>query len=195
LLETSLAHGEVVFVDTRSTEDFARGVVPGSLNIPAGRSFATRASWVIDPERVGKPIVLVARDEAEASDLRDKLSRVGVDDVVGYVSSLRGLRKRRVASVAAEDIEQLGGPFILDVRTKGEYEAGHIPGAVQLHAGRVMWHLDELPRDRPIVVYCQTGGRSAVVASALRAAGFDNVVELEGSYESYKKAKEPTTKA
>ncbi len=187
-LETSLARGEVVLVDTRPTEDFGKGSVPGSLDIPAGRSFATKASWVIDPETDARPIVLLARDEAEASDLRDKLSYVGVDNVSGYVSGLRGLRKQRVALVAPEGLEQLGDPFILDVRTKGEYDAGHIPGAVQLHAGRVMWHLDELPRDRPIVAYCQTGSRAAVVASALRAAGFGDVVELEGSYEGYEKA-------
>jgi hydroxyacylglutathione hydrolase len=44
-------------------------------------------------------------------------------------------------------------------------------------------------------VYCQTGSRSAVVASALRAAGFENVAELEGSYEGYEKAKERTVEA
>ena len=194
-LEASLTAGENILVDTRPSENFARGAVPGSLDIPAGRSFATRASWVLDPEKDARPIVLLAGNEAEASDLRDKLSRVGVDNVAGYVSSLRGLRKERVAFVAPEDLEELGNPFVLDVRAKREYEAGHIPGATRLHGGRVMWHLDELPRDRPIVVYCQSGSRSAVVASALRAAGFDEVVELEGSYEGYKKAKELTAKA
>jgi hydroxyacylglutathione hydrolase len=194
-LEASLTAGENVLVDTRPSEDFARGAVPGSLDIPAGKSFATRASWVVDPEKDARPIVLLARDEAEASGLRDKLSRVGVDDVVGYVTSLRGLRKERVAFVAPEELEELGDPFILDVRAKSEYEAGHIPGATRLHGGSVMWHLDELPRDRPIVVYCQSGSRSAVVASALRAAGFEDVVELEGSYEGYKRAKELTAKA
>jgi hydroxyacylglutathione hydrolase len=44
-------------------------------------------------------------------------------------------------------------------------------------------------------VHCQTGSRSAVVASALRTAGFDNVVELEGSYEGYENVQERTVKA
>jgi hydroxyacylglutathione hydrolase len=192
-LGTSLACGEVKFVDTRASEDFARGAVPGSLNIPAGGSFATRASWVIDPEKDGRPIVVLARNKAEASDLRDKLSYVGIDNVVGYVTSLRGLQNERVGFVSPEELEGLGDPFVLDVREKDEHEASHIPGAIQLHGGRVMWHLDELPHDRPIVAHCQTGTRSAVVASALRAAGFDNVVELEGSYEGYQKAQERRT--
>jgi hydroxyacylglutathione hydrolase len=115
--------------------------------------------------------VLLAGDEAEASALRDKLSYVGIDKVVGYVTNLRGLQNERVGFVSPEELEELGDPFVLDVREKDEYEASHIPGAIQLHGGRVMWHLDELPRDRP------------------------NVVELEGSYEGYQKAQERTVKA
>jgi rhodanese-related sulfurtransferase len=78
----------------------------------------------------------------------------------------------RVSTVSPERLQELGNPFVLDVRAKAEYVASHIPGAIRLHGGRVMWHLDELPHDRPIVVHCQTGSRSAVVASALRTAGF-----------------------
>ena len=137
--------------------------------------------------------MLLARNEAEASELRNKLSYVGLDNVVGYVTSLRALQKERVAFVSPERLEELEDPFVLDVRAKGE--SGHIPGVIQLHGGRVMWHLDELPRDRTIVVHCQTGTRSAVVASALRAAGFDNVVELEGGYEGWEKAQERMVKA
>jgi hydroxyacylglutathione hydrolase len=194
-LEASLAAGEVILVDTRPSEDFARGAVPGSLNIPAGGSFVTRASWIIDPDKDGRPIILLARDEAEASGLRDKLSYLGVDNVVGYLTRVRGLRKERVPFLAPEDLEKLGDPFVLDVRAKSEYDAGHIPGSTRLHGGRVMWHLDELPREQPIVLYCQTGSRSAVIASALRAAGFDNVVELEGSYEGWMKAQDAQGRA
>ena len=73
---------------------------------------------------------------------------------------------------------------LLDVRAKSEYTAGHIPGATQLHGGRVLWNLDQLPGEGAIVTYCQSGTRSSVAASGLRNAGFD-VVELEGSYEGW----------
>ena len=194
-LRMLLNDDEVVFVDTRAPEEFKVGAVPGSLNIPAEASFAIRASWVTDPEKDGRPIVLLARGEAGVRTLRDKLARVGIDNVVGWVTSLRGFQKEGVAFVSSEELEELEDPFVLDVRARGEYEAGHIPGATQLHGGRIMWHLDELPRDRTIVVHCQTGTRSAVVASALRAAGFGGLVELEGSYEGYEKAQERTVKS
>jgi hydroxyacylglutathione hydrolase len=187
--------GEIVFVDTRDQEAYAEGSVPGALYVPAGTSFATWAPWIIDPEREERPIVVLARDGADAYELRDKLARVGIDNVAGYVTSLEGVEKEPVPTVTPDKLEDAGEVFVLDVREKGEHEAGHISGSTQLYGGRVMWRLDELPRDRTIVIHCQTGSRSAVVASGLRAAGFGAVVELEGSYEGWVKAQTRTVKA
>ncbi|CAN5526956.1 MBL fold metallo-hydrolase [soil metagenome] len=194
-LKEKLEEREVIFVDTRVPESFVKGAVPGSINVTAGSNFASWASWVIDPEKDARPIVMLANGEEGAEELRAKLSYVGVDNTVGYVTSLEGLEREEVPTVSPDDLEKLEEPFILDVRAKSEYEAGHIPEATQLHGGRVMWHLDELPKDRPIVTHCQTGARNAVVASALRAAGFDNVVELEGSYEGWAAANKQTVSA
>jgi hydroxyacylglutathione hydrolase len=181
---------EFLFVDTRSYESYLDGTVPGALYVPGGGSFATRAAWVIDPERETRRIVVLAGDEADASALRDKLARVGIDDVSGYVTGLGGVEKRPVPTLSPDELEDAAGAFVLDVRSKDEHEAGHIPGATRLHGGRVMWRLEELPRESTIVVHCQTGARSAVVASALRAAGLRDVVELEGGYEGWKMAHE-----
>ena len=194
-LKEGLDRDEVIFIDTRAPEDFANGAVPGSINVTAGNNFASWASWVIDPEQDDRPIVVLANGEEGAEHLRDKLSYVGIDNVVGYVTSLGGLNKEKVPTVSPNELEELEDPFVLDVRAKSEYEAGHIPEATQIHGGRVMWSLDELPEDRPIVTHCQTGARNAVVASALRAAGFDNVIELEGSYEGWEAANKQTVSA
>ncbi|WP_207956228.1 rhodanese-like domain-containing protein [Rubrobacter marinus] len=184
-LAGEIERGAVLFVDTRSRGALADGMVPGALNVPAGSSFVTWASWVVDPEGDDRPIVVLAKDEAEAKLLRDRLSYVGIDRVEGYVTDLEGLEKEPVPTVSPEELDEMEDPFVLDVRAKGEHEAGYIPGAIQLHGGRVMWHLDDLPGDKPIVIHCQTGARAAVVASALRAAGFGPVLELEGSYEGW----------
>ncbi|HZY64819.1 MAG TPA: rhodanese-like domain-containing protein [Rubrobacteraceae bacterium] len=194
-LEEGLDRGEVLFIDTRAPEEFIEGAVPGSLNVTGGSNFASWASWVIDPEKDDRPIVVLASDETNTNHLRDKLSYVGIDNVVGYVPSLKGLKKEPAATVSPDDLEKLEDPFILDVRAKSEYEAGHIPRSTRIHGGRVMWHLDELPEDRPIVTHCQTGARNAVVASAIRAAGFDNVIQLEGSYEGWEAANKQTVSA
>ena len=186
-MQEKLRAGEITFIDTRGLESYLKGAVPGALFVPGGKSFATWASWVVDPERENAPIVLLARDEADAEGLRDGLSHVGIDDVAGYVTSLAGVEKESVPTVAPEDLDEVEDSYVLDVRTKNDFATANVPGAHQLHGGRVMWHLDELPRDAAIVTHCQTGPRSAVVASMLRASGFEGVAELEGGFDGWEK--------
>jgi hydroxyacylglutathione hydrolase len=113
--------------------------------------------------------------------MRDHLVRVGIDSVRGFITSLDGLDLVEPRVVRPEDLASFPHVMLLDVRNKTEYAEGHIPGAVQLSGGRVMWHLDQLPTEGTIVTYCQSGVRNSVAASGLRRAGYD-VVELDGSY-------------
>ena len=112
---------------------------------------------------------------------------VGLDNVSGYVTSTDGLDTVQATPFAPAELPRHDGALVLDVRKKTEYDEGHIPGAKQLHAGRLPWKLAELPRDQEIVVHCQGGARSAAAASFLRAQGF-NVTELAGGYEAWAKA-------
>ncbi len=184
-LAALLAKGEVRFIDTRPKEAYHRSTLPGALHLPAGKTFATWAAWLIDPERDPRPLVLLARDQEQAHALRDKLSRVGIDEVRGYLDSLDGLELVSQPQASWEEAERLGHAMVLDVRAKSEYQAGHVPGAKQIHSGRLMSRLDELPKERPILVHCQSGNRSAAAASALRAQGFDNVYDVEGGFEAW----------
>lgn len=178
---------DTILLDTRPADALRTGVVPGALLVPAGGKFATYASYVFDPESDPRPIVLVAANAEAAAALRDRLAYVGIDNVVGFITSVDGLELAPLPTVAAATLaaasqEHSRGAYVLDVRTAGEFEAGHIEGAHRLHAGRVMAELDDLPRGRAIVVYCETGARATVVAAALRSQGFGPVAELEGSY-------------
>ncbi len=177
---------DLVFIDTRATREQWAASVPGALAIPGGNSFATYASWVIDPEVEERPIVLLAGSEERARELRDRLSYVGIDNVQGYVTSLQGLDTAPLRLVTPPELEELDDKVILDVRAASEHAAGHVPGSRQLHGGRVLKNLASLPRGGSLVVHCQSGGRSLVIASALRNRGFSNVVELEGSYEAWR---------
>jgi hydroxyacylglutathione hydrolase len=180
----------LILIDTRPKAVFDKDAVKGALHIPIGKSFVTYAAYVIDPERDERDIVLFAENASQAATLRDRLSYVGIDNVIGYVTHFGSLEREPVKSVAPEALDELENPFILDIRTQSEFDAGHLPNAHRIHGGRVMWLLDELPKNRPVVTYCRSGARNTVVSSALRAAGFDNVVELEGSYLGWKKAQE-----
>ena len=81
---------------------------------------------------------------------------------------------------------ELGLVRLRGVRSAPEYAEGHLPGAVQLSGGRLLWNLGELPSADAgtIVSYCQSGVRNSVAASALRREGYD-VVELDGSYQGW----------
>lgn len=184
-LRSRLGAGGVVLVDTRDAASHRAGHVPGALHVPAGSTFAEWAAWAVDPEE-DPPVVLLAGDGNEAERLRDRLWRVGIDDVEGYVTGAEGLTTEPASVVRAEDV---GNAFVLDVRSRAEYEAGNIPGAARVPGGSVRWRMGEIPADRPVVVHCQSGARSAVVASLLRAHGHEGVAELEGGYPAWAEAR------
>jgi hydroxyacylglutathione hydrolase len=183
---SELDTNEFVLLDTRARKEYLEAHVPNALHIPDGKRFATYASYILNPEKETPPIIVFAKDEAHANLLRDKLSYTGVDTVIGYITRLENLRLESSPHLSQNAFHKLKHPFVLDVRTKSEYQAGHIENAKQLHAGRVLNHLDEFPKDKEIILHCQTGARATVIVSALRHAGF-NVTELEGSYAAYKK--------
>lgn len=75
-------------------------------------------------------------------------------------------------SITVQQLLERAGAPLIDVREVYEYEAGHVPGSVNLPMSTIGEHLDELP-DEPFDVICQVGGRSARVVEALAARGFD----------------------
>ncbi len=181
-------NADLILVDTRPVEEHRADHVPGALYVPEGRKFATMASSALDPDNDDRPLVVLARDQAQARWMRDRLSWVGIDNVVGFVSDLEGLGAGPLPTVAPADLPGVAEALVLDVRNANEYRAGHIPGAMQLDSGRVAFRSDLIPRDRPLVVHCQTGRRASVAAAVLRARGFADVRELEGSFPAWVQA-------
>ena len=70
--------------------------------------------------------------------------------------------------------------FLLDVRNLTEWDSGHVPSAHHVHVGYLRDRTDEIPRDRPVLLYCGTGNRSAIAASLLQAEGFKDVRNIDG---------------
>ncbi len=70
--------------------------------------------------------------------------------------------------------------LLLDVRTRAEFQSGHIAGATNIPVEQLAGRLAEVPRDRPVVVYCRSGNRSAQAARLLRDAGYESVYDLGG---------------
>jgi len=70
--------------------------------------------------------------------------------------------------------------MLIDVRTPDEFATGHIHGAVNISVDTLQSHLDEVPRDIPVVVYCHSGNRSGQAAQILTQAGYSSLYDLGG---------------
>jgi NADPH-dependent 2,4-dienoyl-CoA reductase/sulfur reductase-like enzyme/rhodanese-related sulfurtransferase len=88
-----------------------------------------------------------------------------------------------------DDIKKLPeNAFLLDVRTSSEFEAGHIPSAINIPVDNIRDRMQELPLDRPIYIYCEAGLRGYLAQRILRQTGYEQVTNLSGGYLSWKAA-------
>jgi len=96
----------------------------------------------------------------------------------------------------AELMEDRDAVTILDVRTDREFEAGRIPGAVQInfYDNNFRDQIDQLDKDKPVLVYCAVGGRSTNAMHLLKSVGVVSVYNLEGGFDNWKKQDMPIQK-
>src|SRR5210317_224859 len=87
----------------------------------------------------------------------------------------------------AEYLSEKEDIVLLDIRTEAEYEAGHIQGAQWFPRGKLEYYIQERIKnaDSKIVLYCRTGGRSALATLTLKDMGYTNVVDLEGGFKEW----------
>lgn len=195
-LEALIGEGALV-VDTRAAADYASRYVPGTINIPLNRSFTTWAGWLVPYDRDFYLIVDAACEPCIDEAVRD-LAMVGLDRVAGYFTSevidAWWAGGRELGSVPQVGIDELARRLrrddltVIDVRGRAEWEAGHLPDVMHIPVGYLADRLDEIPRDRPVVVQCQAGARSAIAASVLRAKGLTNVINLVGGFADWERA-------
>jgi len=80
---------------------------------------------------------------------------------------------------------------VLDVRSPGEWKKGHVPDARHIFLPELGKRMGELDRNKPTAVYCGSGYRASIATSILKAAGFNELWNVPGSWEAWKKAKLP----
>ena len=193
-LQRALEGGATV-IDTRSAEAFAAGHVPGTISLPLGTSFSTWAGWLI---RYDVDLHLVADDEHSLRRAIRDLAMIGLDRVTGWSDSAViaewSAAGFPVGTVAKTDAKALaprlsnGDVTVVDVRNLSEWSVGHLPGAIHIPLGRLSERLAELPGDKPLIVQCQSGGRSAIGVSVLQRLGMTNATNLTGGFAAWEQA-------
>jgi hydroxyacylglutathione hydrolase len=174
-VEAVVSDGSLV-IDTRPAEVFARGHVPGTLNIPFGGSFITWAGWLMPYDR---DFYLITD---QIADVRRALALIGLDRIAGTFPSSAAIGDERVDQVSPNELDEV---VVLDVRNDNEWNEGHIPSAIHIPLGHLADRISEVPDDKRVVVQCQGGGRSSIGASLLQKMGRKNVANLAGGYKAW----------
>ncbi|TGC09148.1 MBL fold metallo-hydrolase [Methanolobus halotolerans] len=183
-----------VVVDTRMPHSFGGAHIKDSYSIWL-EGLPSFAGWVLPYD---KQILLVMEDKEQLESAVRYLIRLGYDNIAGFLNggigawyidampvdsfNLISVHDLRDKLVKGENL------FILDVRSKEEWENGHIQGAAHIYVGHVEENLDKIPEDCRIVVYCGTGRRSNIAASILRKHGYDRIYNVLGSMKAWKNA-------
>ncbi len=170
----------VLVIDTRPAADYAAQHTLGTINMPFTSSFVTWAGWLVQSEEV---YLIVDADTAAArlEELSRSLALIGIDRITGYFAPSAVTGRATIAQVTPHDLRsRLDEVTVIDVRSASEWNDGHVPGAVHIPLGYLGDRTNDIPASKPVVVQCQSGGRSAIAASILERAGFANVANLTG---------------
>lgn len=178
-LKEAMAKG-IKLIDTREKSQFAKGFIPGSVNIQNNNSFSTWAGWFLNYE---EPFILLA-DESQLDELTRKLMRIGLDNIYGYVPSTSewekdggSLEKANIISLPAfKALYENNGIQVVDLRGAAEYNSGHIKRADNVFVGTLLNNLDRISKNKKVVIHCQGGDRASIAYSLLVKNGYSNVL-------------------
>jgi glyoxylase-like metal-dependent hydrolase (beta-lactamase superfamily II)/rhodanese-related sulfurtransferase len=173
---SDLPEGATV-LDVRPLEDYLAGHRPGAVSVPvSGSSFATKAGFVLE---LGRPVVVGAGSEAEASRAARGLHAVGFLELAGFVD---GAGPQRMDAIGLDELDALlaGGADLIDVRERDERDGGYIAGSRNIPYRLLAVAGAEVPTDRPVVTICESGARAGIAASLLAARGVDARPVLDG---------------
>ncbi|WP_407478174.1 MBL fold metallo-hydrolase, partial [Elizabethkingia anophelis] len=183
--ETMADETGALILDTRPAAEFHKGFIPQSVNIGVKGDFAPWVgAMIVD---VKQPLLLVT-DEGSEEEVITRLSRVGFDNVVGYLKG--GLSAWQSAGKETDSVERITpeefaqryteDSKIIDVRKEGEYAAEHIAEAYSRPLAYINTWIKDIDPKEHFFLHCAGGYRSMIAASILQARGYRNFTEVEG---------------
>lgn len=177
-----------VVVDVRPYVDYARGHVAGSLSIALRGAFATWLGWIVP---AGAPLVFVLDRVQDRAEVVRQCLNVGYEELLGELDG--GFESWKEAGLPVASVRLIAPTgcteaATYDVRQRGEYLAGHLPGAVHIELGSLPGVADQLPRV-PITAYCKHGERAMTAASVLERAGHRELSIIDGGFDAWRRSR------
>lgn len=177
-IKGALADGLDV-VDMRNKLQFAEGHIPGCLSIPHNKASSTWMGWLLSYD---KPFYVIV-DATQVADVMRKAMRIGLDGLAGYMPGIEqwtseGGQLEKVPQMHHDELLQRynhADVAVVDVRNVTDFMKGHIPGAINIHAGYVNSRSSELPINQALVLSCTAGDRSNITAGVLLRKGITNI--------------------
>ncbi len=158
----------VLVVDGRPQTQFQSGHLPGALNVPDGLRFETWLGTIVGPREA---FYLVAGDSQQLRVLVEKTAKIGYEQQVVGTAVTTGGSVLAASFDEAHFAKNQAGYTIVDIRNRDEVAAQPIfAGSIAIPLPELRAHAAELPGDKPIVVHCAGGYRSAIGASIIAAA-------------------------
>ncbi len=192
--EAAANETDALLLDTRAPQTFAKGFIPNSINIGIDGNFAPWVGAMI-PDLKQEILLITAPGREEETVMR--LARVGYDHCLGHLEGGFEAWKnegREMDSIESVDVERFaeriaagGAENILDVRKPGEYEAEHLTLAETAPLDFLNDSMLMIDKNKTYHVHCAGGYRSMIFISALRARGYDNLIDVAGGFAAMKK--------
>jgi hydroxyacylglutathione hydrolase len=181
-------------IDTRLPHSFGGAHIKNTYSIWL-EGIPSFAGWLLPYD---SPVLLVVEDKGHLETAVRYLVRLGYDNIAGFLNGgiaawyIEALPIQGVNLLSVHDLkdklEKDEELFILDVRSDGEWESGHIEGARHIYVGHVKDNLDMIPKHCQVVVYCGSGRRSNIAASVLKMNGYNKIFNVLGSMSAWKSA-------
>lgn len=197
--ETAANETGAVVLDVRHQNDFVLGHIPNSIFIGIKGGFAPWVGALI--KDVEQPILLVVNED-EVEETITRLSRVGFDNVLGYLKggfegwNSEGREVEMIESIPAEQfVRQVEEDkrMVFDVRKPGEWDSEHLTVAEHASLDELNNHLAEFPKEDMFYIHCAGGYRSVIAASILKSRGIHNMIDVKGGFGAIKKSGMCTT--
>ena len=192
--EKLASDSSILLLDTRNAQEFAKGFIPGSINIGISGDFAPWVGTVI--KDVNQKIVIIADDSSKARETVTRLARVGYDNSLGYLQggyatwATSGKKTDTIESITADELstrlEEHPVAFLLDVRRKSEFDTEHVIGAENIPLNYILEDHTIWDKDSTYYVYCAGGYRSMVFISILKSRGYNNFIDIQGGFNAIK---------